>query len=93
MDNLNKMYRKLRDIFATEYNKAEEPLTKQLFIEYMSSQLDTQVLKKIAVEYKDGRIILLKQGDITISYPKSDVKQFIEDLSRALNGERLSTLH
>jgi len=61
--------------------------------EQIVSQLEPQVLKKIAVEYKDGWIILLKQGDITISYPKSDVKQFIEDLSRALNGERLSTLH
>ena len=57
-----------------------------------SRRVETVVGKQIAVEYKDGWIMLLKAGDIKISYPKSDVKKFIDDLTKALNGERLSTL-
>lgn len=77
----------------TEINLISWDMIEPYINELESIPIEPPVLKKIAVEYKDGWIVLLKQGDITISYPKSDVKQFIEDLSRALNGERLSTLH
>ena len=60
---------------------------------FESNQVQAVAVQKIAVEYRDGWVIVLRvKGDATISYPKENVGNFINDLNKALRGERLSTL-
>ena len=86
----NQAYKELDFETAEEFYRIKEIL---IDLNEQQASVEPEVMEKIAVEYRDGWVIVLRvKGDATISYPKENVGNFINDLNKALRGERLSTL-